>query len=96
MITNEKAFENGQYKQRGLLINLDKLPMHKQIAIKRVHDGLSQTRLAEMLGLCDSSALSRIEYGRRAIPIRIMENLEKYLYEETYLDGILQESGENR
>lgn len=94
MIINEKAFENGQYKQFGVLVNVDKLPLHHQLRVKRVYDGLTQTQLAGILGISDAPALSRIEQGKRSISKNLMERVHKYLYQETYVDGQLQEGNE--
>ncbi|BCC21401.1 hypothetical protein BCM0075_p72 (plasmid) [Bacillus cereus] len=73
-----------------VLVDIDKLPIHQQIRVKRVAEGLTQTQIVELLGLPDVPFLSRIETGEKPIPKRFMERILDYLYEEEYEDGQLR------
>lgn len=84
MITSYDAFATEEFKDKNVLINLDKLPLHQQLKIKRICDGFSQDELVDLLGLADAPTLSRIENGRRSIPSESRKRVYKYLYEENY------------
>jgi DNA-binding XRE family transcriptional regulator len=74
--------------RREVIINMDYLPLHHQIRVKRIHDGLSQEQLGKILHL-PASTISLIETGQRICPKKRLKVLERYLYECWYSDGIL-------
>ncbi|NSL68294.1 helix-turn-helix domain-containing protein [Bacillus toyonensis] len=90
MIANKIAFENGEFKKRSVLINVDKLPLHQQIKVKRCAEGMNQAQLCKVLEIPDRAFLSRVESGKVGIPEHLVERVNKYLYEETYVNGELQ------
>lgn len=75
--------------RKSVLIEPDSLPLHKQIKLKRIHDGLSQEELGKIVRL-QASTISLIETGQRLIPKSRFKEFESYLYEELYSDGVLQ------
>ncbi|BCC21407.1 hypothetical protein BCM0075_p82 (plasmid) [Bacillus cereus] len=75
-----------------VLVDVDKLPIHQQIRVKRVAEGLTQTQIVGLLGLPDVPFLSRIETGEKPIPKRFTERILDYLYEEEYEYGQLQKN----
>ncbi|MCC2397716.1 helix-turn-helix domain-containing protein [Bacillus cereus] len=79
-------------EKRKLMVDIDILPIHQQIRVKRVAEGLTQTQLVELLGLPDVPFLSRIETGEKPIPKWLETGMKRYLYEEVYKDGQLQKN----
>lgn len=77
-------------EKRKLMVDIDILPIHQQIRVKRVAEGLTQTQLVELLGLPDVPFLSRIETGEKPIPNWLETGIKRYLYEEVYEDGQLR------
>ncbi|KLA03215.1 hypothetical protein B4153_5968 [Bacillus cereus] len=77
-------------EKRKLMVDIDTLPIHQQIRVKRVAEGLTQTHLVELLGLPDVPFLSRIETGEKPIPKWLETGIKRYLYEEVYEDGQLR------
>lgn len=73
-----------------VLVDIDKLPIHQKIRVKRVAEGLTQTKVVELLGLPNVPFLSYIETGAKPIPKRFMERILDYLYEEEYENGQLR------
>ncbi|MCC2370474.1 helix-turn-helix domain-containing protein [Bacillus cereus] len=73
-----------------VLVDVDKLPIHQKIRVKRVAEGITQPQLCELLGLPNAPFLSRIETGEKPIPAKFMERILDYLYEEEYEDGQLR------
>jgi transcriptional regulator with XRE-family HTH domain len=74
--------------RKRVLIEPDSLPLHKQIKLKRIHDGLSQEQLGKIVRL-PASTVSLIERGERLIMKNRYREFERYLYEELYQDGEL-------
>lgn len=72
------------YKQ--VTVDLELLPLHRQLKVKRVADNLSSTFLAQHLKM-GLSTLSDIETGRRRIPLKHKTKIEDYLYREFWFDG---------
>jgi transcriptional regulator with XRE-family HTH domain len=72
--------------RRDLMIHTDYLPLSLQIKTKRTHDSLTQEQLGRILRL-PASTISMIETGQRLIPKNRLRELEKYLYEDWYVDG---------
>jgi len=75
-----------------VLVDIDDLPTHQQIRVKRVAEGLPQTHLGELLGLPNVPFLSYIETGAKPIPKWLETGMKRYLYEEVYKDGQLQKN----
>lgn len=75
--------------RKSVLIEPDSLPLHKQIKLKRIHDGLSQEELGKIVRL-QASTISLIETGQRLIPKSRFKEFESYLYEELYSEGVLR------
>jgi transcriptional regulator with XRE-family HTH domain len=71
---------------KDVIVNVDELPMHRQLKVKRVADNLSSTFLAQHLKM-GLSTLSDIEAGRRRIPLKHKNKIEDYLYREYWFDG---------
>ena len=76
-------------EKRKLMIDIDTLPIHQQIKVKRVAEGLTQPQLCELLGLPNAPFLSRIETGTKPIPKWLETGIKRYLYEEEYENGAL-------
>lgn len=72
------------------MIDIDTLPIHQQIRVKRVAEGLTQPQLCELLGLPNAPFLSRIETGEKPIPKWLETGIKRYLYEEVYENGQLR------
>ncbi|MED2903784.1 helix-turn-helix transcriptional regulator, partial [Bacillus tropicus] len=77
-------------EKRKLMIDIDTLPIHQQIRVKRVAEGLTQPQLCELLGLPNAPFLSRIETGEKPIPKWLETGIKRYLYEEVYENGQLR------
>ncbi|MGX9162015.1 hypothetical protein [Priestia megaterium] len=75
------------YKQP--LIFLEALPLHRLLAIKVSQDGLRQYELAEIIG-CSSGTISEVLKGKRRIPVKSIGRAKDYLYNDHYIDGVLQ------
>ncbi|MED2903187.1 helix-turn-helix transcriptional regulator, partial [Bacillus tropicus] len=73
-----------------LMIDIDTVPIHQQIRVKRVAEGLTQPQLCELLGLPNAPFLSRIETGEKPIPKWLETGIKRYLYEEVYENGQLR------
>ena len=71
------------------LIFPEALSLRKLLKLKRVHDELTQGQVAEIIG-CGCSTISEIETGARNIPFRYVEAIKQYIYEDYYIDGVLQ------
>ncbi|WP_231834332.1 helix-turn-helix domain-containing protein [Bacillus subtilis] len=82
------------FDQKQPLIFPEMLPLHKALRLKRVADGFTQTQLATMLG-CGVSTINEVEKGKRRIPYKCLEKAKRYLYEEFYIDGVLQTKDEH-
>lgn len=65
------------------LILIDELPFHRQIKLKRVHDGFTLAELAVVIGCC-TTTLSEVENNRRRLPYKYLERMKNYLYREMY------------
>ncbi|MGN4539325.1 helix-turn-helix domain-containing protein [Bacillus cereus group sp. MYBK74-2] len=65
-----------------VLVDIDDLPIHQQIRVKRSAEGRTQTQIVELLGLPNVPFLSYIETGAKPIPKRYMERFLDYLYKE--------------
>ena len=76
--------------RRAVLIEIDDLPLHKQIKAKRIIDGLSQEQLGKIVRL-PTSTISLIERGERLIMKNRWKEFEAYLYEMWFQDGVLIE-----
>lgn len=76
------ALMEEQFKDKSVLIDVDKLEVHKQLKVKRVYDGMTQPQLAEVLGATSVPTISKIEKGKIPIPYYLKEPIYKYLYEE--------------
>jgi len=76
--------------RRAVLIEIDDLPLHKQIKAKRIIDGLSQEQLGKIVRL-PTSTISLIERGERLIMKNRWKQFEAYLYEMWFQDGVLIE-----
>ncbi|NUJ09872.1 helix-turn-helix domain-containing protein [Bacillus paranthracis] len=66
-------------------LDLDNLPIHKQLRVRRCYDDLTQAELVMKMGLSyyDTPMLSRIEKGHvKQIPPRFVEPINNYLYGE--------------
>jgi len=74
--------------RRDVVMNMNYLPLHHQLKVRRVHDSLSQAQLGEIVRL-PASTISLIETGQRLIPKNRLKEFEHYLYESWYCDGIL-------
>lgn len=77
-------------EKRKLMIDIDTLPIHQQIRVKRVAEGLTQPQLCELLGLPNAPFLSRIETGAKPIPKWLETGIKRYLYEEECENGQLR------
>lgn len=62
-----------------LNLDLNVLPINRQIAVKRAYDNITQSELAEKLGLAQSM-LSRVETGSLKIPRRCRPAVLDYLF----------------
>jgi len=60
-------------------LDLNELPVYKQLAVKRTIDGLSQSEQAEKLNI-PQGTLSRIETGSIKIPRKFYAQVIDYLY----------------
>ncbi|MCJ7983646.1 helix-turn-helix domain-containing protein [Priestia sp. OVL9] len=60
-------------------IDVNDLPVYKQLVVKRLFDGLSQKQLAEKLGI-PKGTLGRIEMGRFEIPHKFYVQVIDYLF----------------
>lgn len=74
--------------RKPVRLHTDTLPLAQQIKIKRIHDGLSQKQLGQIVGL-SVSTISLIETGQRVIPTKRFKEFEQYLYDSWYMDGEL-------
>lgn len=74
--------------RREVVMNMNYLPLHHQIKVKRVHDGLTQEQFGKIVRL-PASTISLIETGQRLIPKNRFKEFEHYLYECWYTDGAL-------
>jgi len=72
-------------EMKELLIFPFELPTHKQLGLKKAHDGFNLTELAALLG-CGVSTLSEIINAKRPIPYKYRQKIENYLYHEMYCD----------
>lgn len=61
-----------------MYMNLTKLPIGKQLQIKRVIVEMTQTELAKELGI-HRTTLSTIEKGTSELPEKLYEAVEKFL-----------------
>lgn len=71
------------------LIFPEALSLRKLLKLKRIHDELTQAQVAEIIG-CSGSTVSEIETGTRNIPYKYLEAVKQYIYEDYYIDGVLQ------
>lgn len=66
---------------KDLGIHADKLPLHKQLRLKRLYQEKSQSELAEMFNM-GGTMLCEIETGKRNIPWKYRKAVEEYLYDD--------------
>lgn len=78
------------FNKQSVLLDVDGLPTHQRLRMKRVFEGFTQPQLVKLLRLPSTAFLCRMELGKRPIPKQYMERIERYLYEEVYKDGKLQ------
>ncbi len=62
-------------------LNVLELPLHQQLAIKRILTGDTQVFVAEKLGV-SQNAISSFESGKVKFPSTYYANLIRYLYQE--------------
>ncbi|GAA2623207.1 MULTISPECIES: hypothetical protein [Bacillus] len=79
-------FNPKEHKNTTIVI-ADDLPLHKKVRMKRLIEGLSQQKLAEILGLEYAPRVCTLESGK--VPPLYVERIEQYLYEEDYSNGEL-------
>jgi len=63
-------------------LDIDSMPLHKQLHVVRVARGMTQTQLIEAIGFKSLSKYSMIEQGKRPVPLYLMVRIEQFLYEE--------------
>lgn len=61
-----------------MFINLTKLPLGKQIQIKRIIQGIEQRELAKAFDM-HYSTLCRVEQGKQALPKKYIESVDAFL-----------------
>ncbi|WP_285765895.1 hypothetical protein [Peribacillus sp. SI8-4] len=59
---SEQGLESNQFKEGGI-INLHLLPLHHQLRVKRLYDGLTQGQLVALIGFSHVLRYSLIENG---------------------------------
>lgn len=62
-------------------LNVLELPLHQQLAIKRVLTGDTQQEVANKLGIVQET-VSSIERGKVKIPRKYYSDVIRYLYQE--------------
>lgn len=62
-------------------LNVLELPLHQQLAIKRVLTGDTQQEVANKLGIVQET-VSSIERGKVKIPRKCYSDVIRYLYQE--------------
>lgn len=72
--------------ERELIVDLDvnAMPVHRQLRWKRIAQGLTQDEMSELLGMGGNNRaqLSRYENGKAKLGERQMERVLEYLYGE--------------
>ncbi|NWK72665.1 transcriptional regulator [Bacillus cereus] len=65
-------------------LDIDKMPIHRQLRWKRLSQGLTQDDMIQWLGFGKNnrSMISRIENGKIKIPEQYMDKVLEYLYGE--------------
>lgn len=65
-------------------LDVNKMPIHRQLRWKRLAEGLTQDDMIQLLGFGKNnrSMISRIENGKIKIPEQYMERIMEYLYGE--------------
>lgn len=61
-----------------MFINLAKLPLGKQILIKRILYDVGQQEFAKAIGI-NNSLLSKVEKGKEELPQKYMEDIKQFL-----------------
>lgn len=79
---------------KQVLIFPDTFPLFKALRLKRQADGFTQVQLANMLGM-GQSTLNMVELNKKRIPLKCLERVKSYLYNEMYIDGVLQTGEEH-
>lgn len=93
MTTHEylDCFDNDQKQP---LIFIEMLPFHRKIRLKRQFDQLTILQLSKHLKVGEGT-LTDVENGKRRIPSHALERVKSYLYDEMYIDGVLQTGEED-
>lgn len=80
--------------RRQPLIFIELLPFHRQIRLKRQYDQFTILQLSKHLKIGEGT-LTDVENGKRRIPFHALERVKNYLYNEMYIDGVLQTGKED-
>lgn len=80
--------------RRQPLIFIELLPLHKQVRLKRLAENFTQPALAQMIGM-GASTLCEYENGARVLPSKHIARMKSYLYDEMYVNGVLQTGKEH-
>lgn len=81
------GFYNKDIKR--VMIFPELLPLHQKLRAKRLFEGFTLEEASEILD-CSPSTLSLVENGKRRIPLKSIEKVKQYLFQDVYIDKQLR------
>ncbi|MCJ7983645.1 XRE family transcriptional regulator [Priestia sp. OVL9] len=71
-----------QEQVKKVNLDVDSMPLHKQLHVVRVARGMYQKDIVEAVGFDNVPRYSMIEQGKRPVPAHLMGRVKQFLYGE--------------
>ncbi|MGG1370000.1 XRE family transcriptional regulator [Priestia megaterium] len=71
-----------QEQVKKVNLDVDSMPLHKQLHVVRVARGMKQKDVVEAIGFKNVPKYSVIEQGKKDIPLHLMGRVKQFLYGE--------------